>query len=272
MAWGVRCAQLSQQRGLQICLALTLVCAMGFLGIKYVEYKAKFEHGLLWGQRFKPTEHLDKDGHIVHDSHEGGAGEHAGAADAGHGGEHGGGQPAIPAAPPMVGGTKAVPPGVASSAAPKTPSPSSPVATTDPGQAALSATENPRIAQQPVAATTTPVVPSSASKTGTAAPTASSPNPASPASGADPTPPIKVEEISLQPSNVQIFFGIYFCMTGLHAIHILVGIGLITWLLVRSIKGEFTDGYYTPVDLIGLYWHIVDMIWIYLFPLLYLIH
>ena len=54
--------------------------------------------------------------------------------------------------------------------------------------------------------------------------------------------------------------------------HVLVGLGLITWLLVRSVRGHFDSSYYTPVDLIGLYWHIVDFIWIYLFPLLYLIH
>ncbi|MEE9391973.1 MAG: cytochrome c oxidase subunit 3 family protein [Planctomycetota bacterium] len=73
------------------------------------------------------------------------------------------------------------------------------------------------------------------------------------------------------PYNLSIFFGIYFCMTGLHGIHVLIGIGLITWLLIRSFKGEFTDKYFTPVDFVALYWHIVDVIWIFLFPLLYLI-
>ena len=67
------------------------------------------------------------------------------------------------------------------------------------------------------------------------------------------------------------FFAFYFMMTGLHGIHILVGIGLLSWILFRARKGEFSNAYYTPVDLVGLYWHIVDMIWIYLFPLYYLI-
>jgi len=67
------------------------------------------------------------------------------------------------------------------------------------------------------------------------------------------------------------FFAFYFMMTGLHGIHILVGIILLYWLVLRSKRGEFTSSYYTPVDLVGLYWHIVDMIWIYLFPLYYLI-
>jgi cytochrome c oxidase subunit 3 len=60
-------------------------------------------------------------------------------------------------------------------------------------------------------------------------------------------------------------------MTGLHAFHMIIGLGLLTWLLVRAKRGEFTSKYYTPVELGGLYWHFVDIVWIYLFPLLYLI-
>ena len=67
------------------------------------------------------------------------------------------------------------------------------------------------------------------------------------------------------------FFSFYFMMTGLHGLHIVVGIGFLLWLVIRSGKGHFNGAYYTPVDLVGLYWHIVDMIWIYLFPLYYLI-
>ncbi|MEM1061048.1 MAG: cytochrome c oxidase subunit 3 [Planctomycetota bacterium] len=68
-----------------------------------------------------------------------------------------------------------------------------------------------------------------------------------------------------------IFFGIYYTMTGLHAIHILAGIAALTWILVRSVLGHFTPDHFGPVDFVGLYWHIVDLVWIYLFPLLYLI-
>jgi cytochrome c oxidase subunit III len=71
--------------------------------------------------------------------------------------------------------------------------------------------------------------------------------------------------------NQFIFFSFYFMMTGLHGIHILGGMGVISWLLRRAIRGDFDSTYYTPVDLVGLYWHLVDLIWIYLFPLLYLI-
>jgi cytochrome c oxidase subunit 3 len=75
-----------------------------------------------------------------------------------------------------------------------------------------------------------------------------------------------------QPSNVHIFFGIYFTMTGLHALHVIAGMVVIAWLLVRAVRGDFGPNYFTPVDLGGLYWHLVDLIWIFLFPLLYLIH
>ncbi len=68
-----------------------------------------------------------------------------------------------------------------------------------------------------------------------------------------------------------IFFSFYFMMTGLHGIHIALGIVVLFWLLRRAIRGDFSSNYYNPVDVVGLYWHLVDIIWIYLFPLLYLI-
>ncbi|MDZ7772025.1 MAG: cytochrome c oxidase subunit 3 [Balneolaceae bacterium] len=71
--------------------------------------------------------------------------------------------------------------------------------------------------------------------------------------------------------KANIFFSLYYLMTGLHGIHVLVGIGLMTWLLVRTLKGHFNADYYTPVEITGLYWHLVDIIWIFLFPLYYLI-
>lgn len=68
-----------------------------------------------------------------------------------------------------------------------------------------------------------------------------------------------------------VFFGIYFVMTALHGLHVLVGIGVIGWILMRGMKGEFSSQYYTPVENVGLYWHLVDIVWIFLFPLLYLV-
>lgn len=68
-----------------------------------------------------------------------------------------------------------------------------------------------------------------------------------------------------------IFFGLYYCLTGLHGIHVIVGLGTILWLMALARKNRFSETYYTPVEVCGLYWHLVDLVWIYLFPLLYLI-
>ena len=152
MAWGVRCAQLNQRRGLILCLVLTLACAVGFLGIKYVEYEHKWKDGLLWARSFDPGEH---------------------------------------------------------------------------------ATETQR-PHRPSAKT------------------------------------IEQQHAEI-PRRVGVFFSIYFAMTGLHAIHVVAGMIAIGWVLRRSIKGHFNRRYFGPVDYVGLYWHLVDMIWIFLFPLLYLI-
>jgi cytochrome c oxidase subunit 3 len=76
----------------------------------------------------------------------------------------------------------------------------------------------------------------------------------------------------LPPPNTGMFFSIYFGMTGLHGIHVLLGAGIFIWLTIRAKLGHFEPGYYGPVDYAALYWHLVDLIWIYLFPMLYLIH
>jgi len=67
------------------------------------------------------------------------------------------------------------------------------------------------------------------------------------------------------------FFSIYFALTGLHGLHVLVGMALVGWITVRAYNGHFSSQYNAPVDITGLYWHLVDLIWIFLFPLLYLI-
>jgi len=75
-----------------------------------------------------------------------------------------------------------------------------------------------------------------------------------------------------EPQNVKVFFSIYFMMTGLHGVHVLGGMAAMLWLLLKTRRGDFASGHFTPVDMVGLYWHLVDLIWIYLFLLLYLIH
>ncbi|RMF08642.1 MAG: cytochrome c oxidase subunit 3 family protein [Candidatus Neomarinimicrobiota bacterium] len=75
----------------------------------------------------------------------------------------------------------------------------------------------------------------------------------------------------IEGTNPHLFFSIYFVMTGLHGLHVLIGMGLIAWLLARLRRRDFSADYYTPMEMVGLFWHLVDIIWIFLFPLLYLI-
>jgi len=69
----------------------------------------------------------------------------------------------------------------------------------------------------------------------------------------------------------QLFFSFYFAMTGVHALHMIVGVGLLAWLLVNALRGRYSAEYFTPVEVSGLYWHFVDVVWIFLFPTLYLV-
>jgi cytochrome c oxidase subunit 3 len=98
------------------------------------------------------------------------------------------------------------------------------------------------------------------------------PAPSGPSGLADPAAATAAEvAIMAEPANARIYFSIYFLMTGLHGIHVLGGIGAMLWLLWGVGQGIFASGHFTRVDLVALYWHVVDLIWIYLFLLLYLI-
>ncbi len=229
MAWGVRGAQLGQKKLTAWMLSLTLLFACMFLGIKYVEYKAKWEEGLLPGKRFAPTAPPHSN--------------HGKAAEPGHHDLQERALPGMPA-PPVAGG--------------------------DAGTHEAGADPGPEAAPV-VAGAPTPDSPAAGPKPGDESslirPAAIGPEGLAPPGGAQG----EQEELSA-PKNVQIFFGIYFMMTGLHAIHVLVGMAIILWLLQRTLRGDFGPSYFAPVDLGGLYWHLVDLIWIFLFPLLYLIH
>lgn len=235
MAAGVYCAQRSLTRPLIICLSLTLLGGAGFMTVKYFEYKAKFEHKYLWGVNYAP--HGPIGGHGVEATREQhhddpGVPANAAAAEAG--------QPAHPG--------EAQPAGHESTADAPPPSAESGESPAAPGAAQVSADPARLLLER---SNTLP------------APTG---------------PPglVGVRSQAVQTErqevhNVQIFFGIYFLMTGLHGVHVLAGMAVIAWLLFRAIRGDFSSEYFTPVDLGGLYWHLVDLIWIYLFPLLYLI-
>lgn len=72
-------------------------------------------------------------------------------------------------------------------------------------------------------------------------------------------------------AQVQLFLILYFVMTGLHALHMVIGLGMLAILAVMAWRGRFSSAYHTPVEMIGLYWHFVDSVWIFLYPLLYLL-
>jgi cytochrome c oxidase subunit 3 len=73
------------------------------------------------------------------------------------------------------------------------------------------------------------------------------------------------------PKRAEVFFSLYFIMTGLHAVHMIIGIGVLSWLMIPAWKGRFDAHYHNPLECVGLYWHFVDIVWIFLFPLLYLL-
>jgi cytochrome c oxidase subunit 3 len=202
MAWAVRCSQLGKNRAVVILLSLTLLGGFMFMGVKYVEYKHKWQHGLLWGTKYDPEA-----GHGETDHEEGAAG-------------HGVSSPAPPEAsdPESLPGT------------------------------------NEEAAGGPAAERST-ILPSARGPSGTREAAQAGEQP----------------EIEVIPKNVHIFFGVYFLMTGLHGLHVLLGLAAIGWLIFRTSRGDFSPAYFAPVDLVGLYWHLVDLIWIFLFPLLYLI-
>ena len=78
-------------------------------------------------------------------------------------------------------------------------------------------------------------------------------------------------EVHGNPRHMELFFSFYFILTGIHASHMIIGLGLFTWLTWKSYRNQFSPDYYNPVEICGLYWHFVDLVWIFLFPLLYLI-
>ena len=81
----------------------------------------------------------------------------------------------------------------------------------------------------------------------------------------------QAEAAGVNPQNVSIYFSLYWAMTGLHALHMVIGVALVLWIAITAARGIYSADYYSPVENVGLYWHFVDLVWIYLFPLLYLI-
>jgi cytochrome c oxidase subunit 3 len=78
-------------------------------------------------------------------------------------------------------------------------------------------------------------------------------------------------DVPYSPNGARQFYGLYFGMTGLHALHMIIGIGILSWMVVMARRGHWSPDNYNFVEGVGLYWHFVDIVWIFLFPLLYLI-
>jgi cytochrome c oxidase subunit 3 len=274
MAWAVRAAQLGQRRLLIVLLSLTLLGGVGFMGIKYFEYKHKWEYGLLWGTHYQ--------------SQTKGAHGHGEAPE----------DPELAAALAVAEETRspdeAVPvPNVEGEVPETTVAEHTAASLEEPAETTEEAAEVGAAQDaQPVDVPDEdvgPGVPTEVPEQVSEAAAASLSG--SPAGGEDrsmiapaaqgpaglaPTPQgemgaLETAAAVAEPQNVHLFFGIYFTMTGLHALHVIVGMGMIGWILLRSVRGEFGPRYFTPVDVVGLYWHLVDLIWIFLFPLLYLI-
>ncbi len=207
MAWGVRAAQLGQRRLLVGLLTITLACAFIFLGVKFVEYKNKWEEALLPGKLYNPGEPPPKVDMPSFESEKSKAAEDS----------------AKPAA---------AKPSAAAVAPAGTVGERSQIGPAASGPAGLSPTwlERNQLRRKGDVVWHGP-----------------------------------------EPYNVQLFFGIYFAMTGLHAIHVIAGMIVIGWLIAKARTGIFGPDRFAAVDFIGLYWHLVDLVWIFLFPLLYLI-
>jgi cytochrome c oxidase subunit 3 len=302
-AWAVRNAQLGQHAFLKLNIVITIACACTFMVVKYFEYAHKFHDGLLPGPHFAPTEQVwelpsfkkkhpeaaEYAEHLVklHEKKLAAAEKPAAAAPA----------PAASGEAPAATASAAAPaPGTSAVAAAAAPGASAPAAgAAASSTAAVPAPTTPTAAAAPAA---TGLLPGSGTLVGPAGAQAAAARTAQEigkevaiaeaekAEHIRPTeeqlepliaagiigPKAETRDVPSKPRNAHVFFSIYFFMTGLHGIHVLVGIGIWVWMLLKANKGVFGPNYFGPIDFTALYWHLVDLIWIYLFPLLYLIH
>ena len=183
MAFGVRASILKQKKMQLVFIGVTILLAFGFLVVKTVEYKRKFDHHLVPGPHF-----------VWPPAHEGGQ-------EAGHGGEsHGAAADA--ASHPAVGGAALAEKGAA----------------------------------------------------------------------AEKGFPARFNQDEIAKARAQLYLSLYFIMTGLHGFHVIIGILILgtIWLMIAFDHPAIQD--FIPIELAGLYWHFVDIVWIFLYPLLYLIH
>ena len=288
MALAVRAAQTNQQRQLVFFLTLTLVCAVDFLAVKYIEYSHKFEEGLVWGRGFYQGEYAPASAvpvKLVPGDLAKGRQNFTATCAACHG--------------QGAEGMKGLGPALRDNAFVQSLDDAGLVAFLKVGRGVNDPRNktgimmpakggNPVLHDQDLMDIASHLRTLQASAAGQAAAPKAPPAPVvaaksskveifhsviplAAAAPAELAVPAVALPDDVAPPNEPLFFAIYFCMTGLHGIHVLVGIFLIAWLRSRALKGDFGSHYFTPVELGGLYWHIVDVIWIFLFPLFYLI-
>ena len=322
-AWAVRAAQLNQRRILIGCLATTIVCAFGFLGIKYIEYTHKVHEGILFGKKFDPC--ISSGGaHLITKKNmcEGTKASACSPGDIDQRPDEPGWQVACVAYEvhvkyDMVQGTEdKVTKDPKTGAETTTQVPVTKEQKTEVSRSELPVCqmvshgahgpphpENPpcwEIAQNPNVCKPDEVAalvhypdeekrgreveidlqcdpaPKATDQGDIFASTSDSGHRFGKPTFVSQSKPSKhvlemLEAMGPPPEHTNMFFSIYFAMTGLHGIHVLFGIFVFIWLLIRAIKGHFTPEYFGPIDYAALYWHLVDLIWIYLFPLLYLV-
>ncbi|MCA9244042.1 MAG: cytochrome c oxidase subunit 3 [Phycisphaerales bacterium] len=237
-AMAVRAAQLRNRQQLVAMLAATILGACGFLVIKYIEYSHKISLGINWGKQFHYYEHTTQE--LPADS-----------------------KVDIVTRPPTVS-VEAMEQALGAGSRTSLAAPArSPQGLT---QAALSGHLNPSEHLRPHEKSHDKDDSGYAEAEHGAAAAHGEPThgTASPAGGehGDTPAPVDPEKVK----NLHLYFSVYYCLTGLHGIHVLAGIVALTWVLIGALKGRFDENYFTPVDLVGLYWHLVDLIWIYLFP------
>ncbi len=241
MAWAVRCAQLGQQKALTWLLAVTLACASLFLGVKAVEYSHKWGEGLLWAAAFSADQAAEHDHELVH-------------------------QQTLRALAWLSSPAALCVflTAICALWAWRRQSHRSLVLWSGLLAASLAFFLGVGTGEF-VQAWSTPAEPHAASHL--VGQTAAN----LPAAETGVTTEMTPGGMPATRSLTGVFFSIYYVMTGIHAVHIVVGMGVIVWLFRRSLRGDFGPDHFAPVDFVGLYWHLVDLVWIYLFPLLYLI-
>jgi cytochrome c oxidase subunit 3 len=331
MAWAVRCAQLNKQRSLVLLLTLTFLGGAVFMGVKYIEYKTKWEHGLVLGDFYDPDEayfaaHIDGNEHKEADADEHRAEDDetsasvpkeyvpsdkrgrmifSGTCASCHGPDgtgmvnqgadlHDGGFVASKTDKELLTFLKLGRQSWDADSKMKLQMPpkgGNPTLTEEHLKdviAYLRVLLKENVTTDSVATglpTTTDTISNdvgdsvvlTAADLALMIPRSNIPPPGEAPQGLN-EEYFTSKEVAeshtpdVSPSDLRMFFSIYFLLTGLHGFHVLIGMFVMLWLIFRSIKGHFGPDYFTPVDMGGLYWHLVDLIWIFVFPLLYLIH